>query len=103
MPLKSVDTSSPDFLDFVATQIDLHSTAIAMLMGKTKALEYAVDVLIAAHPDRAEMHDKWQAVAPELIDSEMGKSIFDEQAYRQTFQVTMASLSRLIGQGFDGQ
>lgn len=85
-----------DFLPWVAQQLAQHTATIAALLGKAKAAEYALLMLIGQHPDRETLRTKWQQTSVELVDLEMRQTTFQNPSYRDGFQSMLASLSRAV-------
>jgi len=88
--------SAEDFPQWAADRLADQHRAIDMMAGQCKAMRYALIMLIAAHPDRATLRGKWQAISAELVDAEMDLSAYGSDGYREAFQGMLASVANAL-------
>ncbi len=65
-------------------------TALREMSGQIAALEFAVQILIVAHPQRDRLARLWRSVLPEQIDKFM-----EQPAYVETPGPANAALARI--------
>lgn len=69
---------------------------IEALIGSLRALTKGVLLLIETHPEPKTALATWQANLPAQIDADMELEFFQSEAYRNSFQETMALLSHRL-------
>lgn len=98
--------SQDEFPHWASERISMHEQLIAALVGRYRALQYGVGMIIGAHPEPERLLEAWRAATPDLVDAEMAGSIYETETYRDAFQGTMAYLTRTMeascGHGSDG-
>lgn len=72
------------------------------LLGKVKALEYAVQVLCITHPSPRTAHEAWQRVLVEVTDAHSGLPSHGSEAYRAGLSETLASVSKQLDTALRG-
>lgn len=74
---------------------------LRQLSGKVTALELAVKVFIATHPDREELARVWRTLLPGQIDQFMDQPSYAVPAQRDALNNMLAQLSELIEMKLD--
>jgi len=67
------------------------------LSGKVTAIEHAIVMLMATHPERAKLGHAWRGTLPQAIDHFMTQEAFSDPDRREALLSTLAR----IGNGFD--
>lgn len=71
-------------------------TSGCQLWGHIIALDFAVKVLIATHPDRAELAKAWRELLPGHTDYSVTDPLFEIPALRDEHARMLAELTQLV-------
>lgn len=78
-------------------ELEQLSNGLLAANGRVAALEYAVQVLIATHPDHAKLEHVWSGQLPERIESAMEQPAHQlHPAFREAMHQKLAELSALV-------
>lgn len=88
-------------MDEIERRLDRADAAACLALGRTKALEYAVRMLITTHPNPSAFERAWQALLPLIADAhiEPSPAIPDASMYQAGMQQILSVLTAQAAAG----